>query len=247
MIKEQFQFDWKSFREHAATAFSSSLGDQALADVTLVADGSVALSAHKFVLGSASPVLKKFFASNPSIHSPCLFMFGLSTDILNSILEFIYKGETVVSYENLDSFMMAATNLQLSLNKLPEQFTSDGKDLVKEHNITPSQLQKLSTIHKEKEIVSMRNTWASKDKTVFSDIKTETIQKKERLGTKWQGPNIGQLKSQQTLASSEETSEIKIQRVTQENKFNESFQCQLCSKTFEYKTTLRNHTLIKHS
>lgn len=243
MIKEKFQFDWKSFREHAASAFSSSLGDQALADVTLVADGSVSLSAHKFVLGSASPVLKQFFASNPSIHSPCLFMFGLSTDVLNAILEFIYKGETVVAFENLDSFMMAAKNLQLSLNKLPEQFTSDGSNLVKEHNITPSQLQKLSTIHKEKG----RNTYASKDKTFFTDTKAEIIQKKELFVPKWQGRNIGQIKSQQTLDLSEETSEIKIQRVTQENKFNESFQCQLCSKTFDYKTTLRNHTLIKHS
>ena len=242
MIKEKFQFDWKSFGEHASTAFSSSLGDQALADVTLVADGSVSLSAHKFVLGSASPVLKQFFASNPNVHSPCLFMFGLSTDVLNAILEFIYKGETVVAFENLDSFMMAANNLQLNLNKLHEQSTGDGENLIKDHSITPSQLQKLSTIQKEKKVVLMK-----KDKTVFTDTKAETIQKKERLGTKWQGPNISQIKSKQSLALQEETSEIKIQRVTQENKINEYFQCQLCSKTFEYKTTLRNHTLIKHS
>ena len=205
-------------------------------------DGLVSLFAHKFVLGSASPVLKQFFASNPNVHSPCLFMFGISTDVLNAILEFIYKGETVVAFENLDSFMMAANNLQLNLNKLPEQSTGDGENLIKDHSITPSQLQKLSTIQKEKKGVLMR-----KDKTVFTDTKAETIQKKERLGTKWQGPNISQIKSKQTLALPEETSEIKIQRVPQENKINGYFQCQLCSKTFEYKTTLRNHTLIKHS
>ena len=237
MIKEKFQFDWKSFRDHAAAAFSSSLGDPALADVTLVADGSVSLSAHKFVLSSASPVLKQFFASNPSIHSPCLFMFGVSTDVLNAILEFIYTGETVVTFENLDAFMMAAKNLQLSLNKEPEQFSNDDKITTQEEHITQTQ-----------ETVLIGNKRAPKAKKTFlNDIKAETIHEKERLGTKGQGPNIKKIKSLLTLNLSEENSDIKINKVIQDKKINELYKCELCSKTFEYKTTLRNHILIRHS
>ena len=306
MIKENVQFDWRSFRDHAATAFSSSLSDPALTDVTLVADGSVSLFAHKFVLSSASPVLKQFFASNPSSYNPCLFMFGVSTDVLNAILEFIYKGETVVPYENLDAFVMAAKNLQLRLNKVPEQISNNKKNVKKDINQATTKIQNVNNIPREKETVLIGNIHASKDKkTNYDDSKAETFQENEIKGTMWQGSNvrknvtkeiilgptkikneknipkeketvlIGNIHASKdkktiyddckaepfqeneiqgatrqgshTLAFSENTRDIKIKWVVQEKKFNESFKCVHCSKTFEFKTTLRNHTLIKHS
>ena len=240
MIKENVQFDWRSFRDHAATAFSSSFSDPALADVTLVADGSVSLFAHKFVLSSASPVLKQFFASNPSIYNPCLLMFGVSADVLNAILEFIYRGETVVPYENLDAFVMAAKYLQLSLNKVPEQISNNKKNVKKEINQATTKIQNVNNIPREKETVLIGNIHASKDKkTIYNDYKAETFQENEIQGTTRQGSH--------TLAFSENTRDIKIKRVVQEKKFKESFKCVHCSKTFDFKTTLRNHTLIKHS
>ena len=326
-FKDKFQFDWRSFRDHAATTFSSSLNDPALADVTLVADGSVSLFAHKFVLSSASPVLKQFFASNSSIYNPCLFMFGLSTDVLNAILEFIYRGETVVPYKDLDAFVMAANNLQLSLDKIPEQATNNRTNLTKGTNLAPSKMQNVNNIHSQKETVFIGNIRASKDKkTTYDDSKAETFQENEGQGTKWQGSNIKnieasqvpeqisnnrtsltkgknlaptkmqivdniqskketvligniraskdkktiyddskaetfqenerqgrqgsnikKIEASQTPALSENTRDVKIKRVVQEQRLNESFKCEHCSKTFEFKTTLRNHTLVKHS
>ena len=248
MIKKKIEYGWESFRDHTATAFSSSLNDQALADVTLVADGSVSLFAHKFVLSSASPVLKQFFTSNPNIHSPCLFMFGLSSDVLTAIMEFIYRGETVVTFENLDAFMTASRNLQLSWNKEPEELTYDRENIINYYNETPTEVKYENNIHRGNQTVLNKNIPAEKDtKPIIFDAKTETIHKKERLGNKWQGSHIDQMNLTQTPALSEETTDIKIKRVVQEKKSSEVFKCELCSKTFEYKTTLRNHTLIKHS
>ena len=220
MIKEKFQLDWTSFSQNAATAFSSSFNDPTLADVTLVTDdGSVSLLAHKFVLGSASPILKQFFASNSSIHHPCLFMFGLTTNVLNSIMEFIYRGETVVASSDLDSFMMTARRLELCLN--------DDQDITEVTNKVPNQSNN-----------------------------TENKQMSEKDGKKYLN-ECGD--SQTSLKISKDTRiiDLKIQtnnpahknpkqkRIIQVKKLDE-FICTLCDKKFEYKSTLRNHNILKH-
>ena len=114
MFKDKVQFNWEFFSDHVLKSYTSTFNDPTLADVTLVSDDNISISAHKFILSSASPVLRKFFTSSPGSAHQCLFMFGLSNNILRSILEFIYTGETMVKSEELDAFLRGAKNLDLS-------------------------------------------------------------------------------------------------------------------------------------
>lgn len=107
-------------------------------------------------------------------------------------------------------------------------------------------MQTVDNIQSKKETVLIGNIRASKDKkTIYDDSKDETFQEDERQGR--QGSNIQKIERSQTLALSDNTRDVKIKRVFQEKRINESFKCEHCSKTFEFKTTLRNHTLVKHS
>ena len=81
-------------------------------DVTLVSDDQTLFKAHKIVLSACSPVLKKIIDSNPSQH-PLIYLRGVQSYEVESILQFIYLGKGRFYNERLGEFIKAAQELGL--------------------------------------------------------------------------------------------------------------------------------------
>ena len=109
---DNFCLKWNDFQENIKTTFVELRGDKDLVDVTLACeDGEI--EAHKVILSSCSPFFKRLLKRiNKQIH-PLLFMRGLKTRQLTTMVDFIYLGEANIPQEDLDGFLLLAQELEL--------------------------------------------------------------------------------------------------------------------------------------
>ena len=86
--------------------------DNDFADMTLACEDGQQVEAHKVILAASSPFFRKLLGRNKHPH-PLIYMRGMKSDDLLAIVDFLYRGETNVLQENLDSFLVMAEELQL--------------------------------------------------------------------------------------------------------------------------------------
>ena len=96
------------------TRLSDVFTDNSYCDVTLVSDDGIPFQAHRYVLSLFSPVLRDILVNTPHSH-PLIYLRGMNHQELNSILQFLYFGETLVDQYNMDRVSQAATDLQIKL------------------------------------------------------------------------------------------------------------------------------------
>ena len=112
MDLNKYSFSWKDFEIARFKHFKNLKEDSHFTDVTLVCNDDKQVKAHKIILSSFSPVFKKMFVNNPH-PQPLVFLKGVDSIDLNSLLDFIYHGEASVDQENFNSFLEAAVDLEI--------------------------------------------------------------------------------------------------------------------------------------
>ena len=113
MSAENFCLSWKEFERSASKTFQNLLHDTDFTDVTLACADDGQIKAHKVILSASSPLLSKILLSNPHQH-PLLYLKGVLSKNLQSIIKFVYLGEVEVAQDNLQEFMETAEELQIS-------------------------------------------------------------------------------------------------------------------------------------
>ena len=101
-----------SFQQRAKNAFRDLTHTHDFVDVTLVSDDKQQFKAHKVILGSGSSFFREILGCNPHPH-PLIFMRGVHSTSLTSILQLMYIGEVEVLQESLEKFINLAKELNL--------------------------------------------------------------------------------------------------------------------------------------
>ena len=111
-MSEKLCLQWNDFQDNIKSAFGNLREDNDFADVTLACEDGQQVEAHKVILAASSPFFQKLLGRNKHPH-PLIYMRGMKSDDLSSIVDFLYRGEANVYQENLDSFLAIAEELQL--------------------------------------------------------------------------------------------------------------------------------------
>ena len=111
-MSEKLCLQWNDFKENVITAFGSLRDDQDFSDVTLACEDGQQVEAHKVILAASSPFFQNLLKRNKHSH-PLIYMRGVQSLDLLSIVDFLYFGEAKVFQENLDSFLAIAEELKL--------------------------------------------------------------------------------------------------------------------------------------
>ena len=102
----------KDFFAHNVEFFKEILDQEDMADVTIACDDNYTVRAHKVLLSASSlffrSVIKKSQHPNPFI-----YLKGVSASHLNSLMSYIYSGETEVRSEDFQMFMTIASDLRI--------------------------------------------------------------------------------------------------------------------------------------
>ena len=109
---ERLCLKWNDFEENVKNSFGSLRDDDNFIDVTLACEDGQQFEAHKVVLASSSPFFHKILRGINHAR-PLLYLKGMKSVDVGSILDFLYLGEANVDQENLESFLAVAEELQL--------------------------------------------------------------------------------------------------------------------------------------
>ena len=114
VASEKLRLQWNDFTENVTSSFRELREDKEFTDVTLACEDGQLVEAHKVVLASSSPVFMEILKKSRHPH-PLIYMRGLRSEHLLSILDFLYQGEANVLQDNLDSFLALAEELRLKV------------------------------------------------------------------------------------------------------------------------------------
>ena len=109
---EKLCLQWNEFKENITISFKELRNDKDFTDVTLACEDGQQIEAHKTVLVSSSPFFLELLKKHKHPH-PLIYMRGIKSNNLATIMDFLYYGEANVLQENLDSFLALAEEFKL--------------------------------------------------------------------------------------------------------------------------------------
>ena len=109
-MEAKFSLTWHSYSDHLKGMMKEIMASGDFADVTLICDGKEQIKAHKNILAACSPVLKDILQIE---NSSVIYLKGINFSEMESIIEYIYLGETTAYQEQMNGFLDVAKNLEI--------------------------------------------------------------------------------------------------------------------------------------
>ena len=109
---EQLCLRLNEFQESVNTAFASLRKDSYFTDVTLACEDGQQFESHKVILAASSPYFGNLLKKNKHVH-PLIYMLGVKSEDMMSIIDFLYYGEVNIHQESLNTFLNIAEELKI--------------------------------------------------------------------------------------------------------------------------------------
>ena len=109
---EKLCLQWNDFKENIASSFKDLRNEKEFTDVTLACEDGQQIDVNKTVLASSSPFFKELFKKHKHPH-PLIYMRGIKSNNLATVIDFLYYGEVKVLEEDLNSFLALAEEFKL--------------------------------------------------------------------------------------------------------------------------------------
>ena len=119
MTPEKFLLSSHLFAENAPLALGQMWEDKYFTDVTLATADHQEILAHRVVLSSYSEFFKAVLTKHPH-QNTLLFLKGINHSELESVLEFMYRGQVEVASASLQTFLAVARDLGVSGLEAPQ-------------------------------------------------------------------------------------------------------------------------------
>ena len=125
MNNEKCNLTWHTFTDNIREMLYNLMYSNELTDVTLVSDDKKQFKAHKIVLSASSPVFKSIISDN-NLSSPIIYLRGIQSHEIESILQFIYLGQATFYQDRMDEFLNVAKNF--GIREISNSFQSPGNE-----------------------------------------------------------------------------------------------------------------------
>ena len=223
-LSEQLCLQWHDFQNNASSLFRKLRNDSEFSDVTLASEDNKHIEVHKLILISSSPVFQEMLKHSKHKH-PIIFMRGIKSTDLVSVVDFMYYGEVNINQANLENFLNLAKELKiqgLESQEMPE-------DLV-------SAKQFISPMKKRKEINPKSNV--VKKETPEYQITTQLDEEINIEANQSQSINILQDDTKAKMVREE------IRSMVEKNE--RGYKCKVCGMSMSKRHHIGNHIETKH-
>ena len=113
MNNEKFNLTWDLYSDKIIEIHKDMIKTKDFADVTLVTDDEKCLKAHRIILSACSSVLKNILQIDPHNNKQVIFLSGIQHSEMESILQFMYLGETKIYEEQIKEILEVAKSLKI--------------------------------------------------------------------------------------------------------------------------------------
>ena len=114
MSVEKFNLTWHTYTKHLKEMLHNIMSSNELSDITLVSEDKKQFKAHKVVLSASSQVFKTIISENVS-SNPIIYLRGIQSHEIESLLQLIYLGEATFYQERMNEFLDVAKNLEIKV------------------------------------------------------------------------------------------------------------------------------------
>ena len=111
--QEKSIFSWHTYTDHLRDMLKEMMTSNDFADVTLVCDDKKEIKAHRNILSACSPVFKNMLKIDQQSNHPVIYLRGIQHLEMESILKFVYLGETSIHQDSLTEFIQTAKLLEI--------------------------------------------------------------------------------------------------------------------------------------
>ena len=112
MKQEKFSFTSQTYSDRLRSMMKNLLSTNEFSDVTLVTEDKKYLPGHKNILSASSPFFRDIFHEEKSSH-PIIYLRGINSLDVESIMQFIYLGEATLNKERIDEFLAVTKSLEI--------------------------------------------------------------------------------------------------------------------------------------
>ena len=107
------KLNWDTSQQEIIRNLKQIWNDQCFTDVTLAFDDEVQIKTNRTLLAAISPVLRGAMKS-VSGHNSCIFLFGMESSTVKSLLEFVYQENINIEKDKLEHFLNTARKLKIN-------------------------------------------------------------------------------------------------------------------------------------
>ena len=223
MHQEKNSLTWHTYSDHLKSMMKDLMMNEDFSDVTLVTEDKKHITANIHILSACSPVFKDILKKQKN-SSPSIYLRGIQSSEIESILQFIYLGEATFFKERMDEFLAVARSLEI------EELCNAKTDTTNLHD------DKLSLNDPEtSDIRQMR------EKTSIADYLTKQAPVERRIEVVEGNRSYECEPCQKTYSKqSNLTAHIKSKHE------GVKYACDHCDRQFPVKGTLTKHIQAKH-
>ena len=172
--------NWKTYPTFLQNNYKNLYKSRSFSDVTLVSEDLQSVQAHRNILAGSSPVLEKLISETGT--NSVLYLRGISKENLESILQFLYLGETRIQIESFYQFVEICKDLEIADWKNTETINQEVSDELspfsEEENEKSNISFEKSTIRKTKKAkINSHNKASLKYQTKTSSLLQSFIKK----------------------------------------------------------------------
>ena len=130
MKVEKLSLKWHTYTDHLRELLHDMMTSNLLTDVTLVSEDRKQFKAHKVVLGACSSVFRSIISDN-TMPGTFIYLRGIQSHEIESILRFIYLGEATFFQERMTEFLNVANSLDIKgINTNNSESELDTKEII---------------------------------------------------------------------------------------------------------------------
>ncbi|XP_060537386.1 transcription factor Ken isoform X2 [Cylas formicarius] len=98
------------------------------ADMTFICDDKTTLSAHKLIMATASPLVRRILGENVHAHGPSVVLLpGIKSNHLRHLLDFLYNGQACIKSNDLENIQELFELLQIKSDMWQSSTSEEAK------------------------------------------------------------------------------------------------------------------------
>ena len=249
-MAEKYTLNWSTFSDHLQLMFKDLYEEEKHSDVTLVCDDQTQFKAHKIVLSACSSVFKKIIDNIPSQH-PLIYLRGIQSYEIESILQYMYLGEGKLYYERMAELIKVAKDLEVKeISKGVE--IPNMEDVVMEETIMDEEDQKTDEDDESEQTPEIKIRQRQPRSQISSDAKStecpecgKEFTKKSHMLTHYRSIHEG-IKYPCNQCDYQATQQGDLQRHIQSKHEGIKYPCNQCDYQATTQSNLQTHIKRKH-
>ena len=240
MEEKKYNLTWQNYTDHLSSMMKGLMMNDDFSNVTLVTEDKKRIKSHQNILSAFSPVFRNMLEKE-TITSPIIFLKGILSSEVESILQFIYLGEATFYEERMNEFLEVARSLEI---KTLCDADKDEADSEPPQNTLKNPAKSTDCVGqmKNEAPTGTRSEVSLQEEPMVNEPPPNTLTSPEKSTD-----CVGQMENEPSIKYPANSNDELFKYIREVVEGNSVYKCVICFKTYESKGGICHHMKASHS